>query len=99
MIEGTAGNTSARHCNGKVSTPSSVDYRNMVLDDLMLIYPEDGILQAKVGRERRRRKSSCIQRATKRSTTSAASIHSHPGVGRSRSPSRISRFRFALKNS
>jgi L-fuculose-phosphate aldolase len=51
LVEGTAGNISARRSDGNiVITPSSVDYRDMVLDDLVLIDPDGAVQQAKEGR-------------------------------------------------
>jgi L-fuculose-phosphate aldolase len=51
LVEGTAGNLSARRSDGNiVITPSSVDYRDMQLDDLVLVDPEGAVLQAKDGR-------------------------------------------------
>ncbi|OBH06791.1 L-fuculose-phosphate aldolase [Mycobacterium sp. E1747] len=51
LVEGTAGNISARRCDGNiVITPSSVDYRDMQLDDLVLIDPDGSVLQAADGR-------------------------------------------------
>lgn len=51
LVEGTAGNISARRCDGNiVITPSSVDYRDMQLDDLVLIGPDGSVLQAADGR-------------------------------------------------
>jgi L-fuculose-phosphate aldolase len=51
LVEGTAGNISARRSDGNiVVTPSSVDYRDMQLDDLVLVDPEGGVLQAADGR-------------------------------------------------
>lgn len=51
LVEGTAGNISARRSDGNiVITPSSVDYRDMMLDDLVLIDAGGGVLQAKAGR-------------------------------------------------
>jgi L-fuculose-phosphate aldolase len=51
LVEGTAGNISARRSDGNiVITPSSVDYADMELDDLVLIDPEGAVLQAKDGR-------------------------------------------------
>ena len=48
LVEGTAGNISARRSDGSiVITPSSVDYRDMELDDLVLVDPEGTVLQAK----------------------------------------------------
>jgi len=47
LVEGTAGNISARRSDGNVViTPSSVDYRDMQLDDLVLIDPDGGVLHA-----------------------------------------------------
>lgn len=51
LVEGTAGNISARRQDGNlVITPSSVDYRDMTLDDLVLVDPDGGVLQAAGGR-------------------------------------------------
>ncbi|WP_238963981.1 L-fuculose-phosphate aldolase [Mycobacterium paraintracellulare] len=47
LVEGTAGNISARRADGNiVITPSSVDYRDMQLDDLVLVDPGGSVLQA-----------------------------------------------------
>src|SRR5258707_12363486 len=51
LVEGTAGNISARREDGNlVITPSSVDYAEMALDDLVLVDPDGAVLQAKDGR-------------------------------------------------
>jgi L-fuculose-phosphate aldolase len=51
LVEGTAGNISARREDGNlVITPSSVDYRDMTLDDLVLVDPDGGVLHAAEGR-------------------------------------------------
>lgn len=51
LVEGTAGNISARRADGNiVITPSSVDYRDMALDDLVLIDADGSVLQAAEGR-------------------------------------------------
>ncbi|OBG60257.1 MULTISPECIES: L-fuculose-phosphate aldolase [unclassified Mycobacterium] len=51
LVEGTAGNISARRSDGNiVITPSSVDYRDMQLDDLVLIDADGAVLQAAEGR-------------------------------------------------
>jgi L-fuculose-phosphate aldolase len=51
LVEGTAGNISARRSDGNiVITPSSVDYRDMALEDLVLVNPEGTVLQAADGR-------------------------------------------------
>jgi L-fuculose-phosphate aldolase len=51
LVEGTAGNISARRSDGNiVITPSSVDYGDMALEDLVLVDPEGGVLEAKDGR-------------------------------------------------
>jgi L-fuculose-phosphate aldolase len=47
LVEGTAGNISARRSDGNiVITPSSVDYRDMELDDLVLVDSEGTVLKA-----------------------------------------------------
>lgn len=51
LVEGTAGNISARRRDGNiVITPSSVDYRDMELDDLVLIDAHGAVQHAKDGR-------------------------------------------------
>ena len=51
LVEGTAGNISARRADGNVViTPSSVDYRDMQLDDLVLIDADGSVLRAAEGR-------------------------------------------------
>ncbi|OMB90518.1 L-fuculose-phosphate aldolase [Mycobacterium colombiense] len=51
LVEGTAGNISARRADGNVViTPSSVDYRDMQLDDLVLLVADGSVLQAGEGR-------------------------------------------------
>jgi L-fuculose-phosphate aldolase len=51
LVEGTAGNISARQADGTVViTPSSVDYRDMALDDLVVVDADGGVLAAKEGR-------------------------------------------------
>src|ERR1700739_2976746 len=51
LVEGTAGNISARRSDGNiVITPSSVDYRDMQLDDLVLVGPDGEVLHAADGR-------------------------------------------------
>lgn len=51
LVEGTAGNISARRFDGNiVITPSSVDYGDMQLDDLVVVDPEGAVLHAVDGR-------------------------------------------------
>jgi L-fuculose-phosphate aldolase len=51
LVEGTAGNISARQADGTiVITPSSVDYGDMTLEDLVVIDLDGATLQAKEGR-------------------------------------------------
>ncbi len=51
LVEGTAGNISARRADGNVViTPSSVDYRDMRLDDLVLVDTDGSVLRAAEGR-------------------------------------------------
>lgn len=51
LVEGPAGNISARRSDGNlVITPSSVDYRDMALDDLVLVDRYGSVLEAKEGR-------------------------------------------------
>ena len=51
LVEGTAGNISARRQDGNlVITPSSVDYSDMALAALVVVAPAGAVLQAKDGR-------------------------------------------------
>jgi L-fuculose-phosphate aldolase len=51
LVEGTAGNISARRADGNlVITPSSVDYADMTLDDLVVVDPDGEVLHAHEGR-------------------------------------------------
>lgn len=51
LVEGTAGNISARQEDGTiVITPSSVDYADMRLEDLVVIDPDGNTLRAAEGR-------------------------------------------------
>jgi L-fuculose-phosphate aldolase len=51
LVEGTAGNISARQADGNiVITPSSVDYAQMQLHDLVVIDPDGQTIQAGEGR-------------------------------------------------
>ena len=51
LVEGTAGNISARREDGNlVITPSSVDYADMTLDDLVVVDPDGAVLHAADGR-------------------------------------------------
>lgn len=51
LVEGTAGNISARREDGNlVITPSSVDYRDMALDDLVVVDADGAVVSAKDGR-------------------------------------------------
>ena len=51
LVEGTAGNISARQEDGTiVITPSSVDYGDMQLDDLVVVDPAGAILSCRAGR-------------------------------------------------
>ncbi len=51
LVEGTAGNISARRDDGSlVITPSSVDYGDMTIDDLVVVDPEGVVVQSADGR-------------------------------------------------
>jgi L-fuculose-phosphate aldolase len=52
LTEGTAGNISARQEDGTiVVTPTSVDYDQMEVDDLVVLDPDGNVLKAKDGRK------------------------------------------------
>ena len=92
LVEGTAGNISARRSDGNiVVTPSSVDYQDMELEDLVLVDPEGGVLQAKEGRSPSRisrfRPASTSSRSTAVATFAAPSTPrlAHPMSGPMRS--------------
>ncbi|HEX4864117.1 MAG TPA: L-fuculose-phosphate aldolase [Acidimicrobiales bacterium] len=78
LVEGTAGNISARQENGTiVITPSSVDYADMQLDDLVVIDPNGETLSAKEGRSPSSEK--LLHLACYRAFDDVGSvIHSHP---------------------
>jgi len=78
LVEGTAGNISARQEDGNiVITPSSVDYADMQLDDLVVIDPNGETLSAKEGRSPSSEK--LLHLACYRAFDDVGSvIHSHP---------------------
>lgn len=78
LVEGTAGNISARQHDGSiVITPSSVDYAEMQLDDLVVIDPDGKTLQAKDGRSASSEK--LLHLACYKAYDDVGSvIHSHP---------------------
>lgn len=78
LVEGTAGNISARQADGSiVITPSSVDYEDMQLDDLVVIDPDGKTLSAKDGRSPSSEK--LLHLACYRAFDDVGSvIHSHP---------------------
>jgi L-fuculose-phosphate aldolase len=78
LVEGTAGNISARQQDGTiVITPSSVDYADMELDDLVVIDADGDTLSAKEGRSASSEK--LLHLACYRAFDDVGSvIHSHP---------------------
>jgi L-fuculose-phosphate aldolase len=78
LVEGTAGNISARMEDGNVViTPSSVDYDAMQLDDLVIMDPAGGVVQAKEGRSPSSEK--LLHLACYKAFDDVGSvIHSHP---------------------
>jgi L-fuculose-phosphate aldolase len=78
LVEGTAGNISARQQDGTiVITPSSVDYANMELDDLVVIDADGQTLAGKDGRSPSSEK--LLHLACYRAFDDVGSvIHSHP---------------------
>lgn len=78
LVEGTAGNISARQEDGTiVITPSSVDYADMELDDLVVIDADGETISAKDGRAASSEK--LLHLACYRAFDDVGSvIHSHP---------------------
>lgn len=78
LVEGTAGNISARQEDGTVViTPSSVDYAEMQLDDLVVVDLDGNALRAKEGRSPSSEK--LLHLACYRAFEDIGSvIHSHP---------------------
>ncbi len=78
LVEGTAGNISARQQDGNiVITPSSVDYADMQLDDLVVVDPDGETLACKDGRSPSSEKM--LHLACYRAFDDIGSvIHSHP---------------------
>jgi L-fuculose-phosphate aldolase len=78
LVEGTAGNISARQKDGSiVITPSSVDYSEMTLADLCVVDPDGNTLQAADGRSPSSEK--LLHLACYRAFDDIGSvIHSHP---------------------
>lgn len=78
LVEGTAGNISARQEDGSiVITPSSVDYAEMQLDDLVVIDADGHTLSAKEGRSASSEK--LLHLSCYRAFDDIGSvIHSHP---------------------
>jgi L-fuculose-phosphate aldolase len=78
LVEGTAGNISARQRDGTlVITPASVDYGRMQLDDLVIVAPDGSTLDCKDGRSPSSEKMlhlACYQAFE----DIGAVIHSHP---------------------
>lgn len=78
LVEGTAGNISARQEDGAVViTPSSVDYAEMQLDDLVVMDPDGATVAAKDGRSPSSER--LLHLACYRAFDDVGSvIHSHP---------------------
>jgi len=78
LVEGTAGNLSARREDGAiVITPSSVDYEDMALDDLVVVDLDGQVLSAKDGRSPSSEKALHLA-CYKEFDDVGAVIHSHP---------------------
>jgi L-fuculose-phosphate aldolase len=78
LVEGTAGNLSARREDGAiVITPSSVDYEDMALDDLVVVDLDGQVLSAKEGRSPSSEKALHLA-CYKGFDDVGAVIHSHP---------------------
>lgn len=78
LVEGTAGNISARRADGAiVVTPSSVDYQAMTADDLVVVDPDGNVVDAPAGRSPT--SELLLHLACYRAFDDVASvIHSHP---------------------
>jgi L-fuculose-phosphate aldolase len=78
LVEGTAGNISARQEDGTiVITPSSVDYEEMALEDLVVIDLDGAVVSAKEGRSPSSEK--LLHLACYKAYDDVGSvIHSHP---------------------
>lgn len=78
LVEGTAGNISARQADGTVvATPSSVDYEAMTLDDLVAVDLDGTVVSAREGRSPTSELN--LHLACYRAYDDVASvIHSHP---------------------
>ena len=78
LVEGTAGNISARQADGSVvATPSSVDYGSMVLEDLVVVEADGSVRTAAEGRSPTSELH--LHLACYRAYDDVASvIHSHP---------------------
>ena len=78
LVEGTAGNLSARRADGNVViTPSSVDYEDMTLDDLVVVDLEGTVVSCREGRAPSSEKA--LHLACYRAFDDVgAVIHSHP---------------------
>jgi L-fuculose-phosphate aldolase len=78
LVEGTAGNISARTADGSiVITPSSVDYEAMQLEDLVVMDPAGEVVDAKPGRSPSSEK--LLHLACYKAFDDVGSvIHSHP---------------------
>lgn len=76
LVEGTAGNISARRDDGNVCiTPTSVDYQEMTLDDLVVITPEGETVEGSRGASSEK----LLHLAAYRAFDDVGSvIHSHP---------------------
>jgi len=78
LVEGTAGNISARRSDGSiVITPSSVDYEDMTLEDLVVIDLDGEVLHAIEGRSPSSEKALHLA-CYKGFDDVGAVIHSHP---------------------
>lgn len=88
LVEGTAGNISARRSDGNVViTPSSVDYAEMLLHDLVLVDAGGAVLHAKDGRSPSTELNlhlACYRAFDDIGSTGPAGRTRHPGTGRCR---------------
>ena len=83
LVEGTAGNLGARLPDGNaVLTPSSLDYLEMTLDDLVVCDLDGNVLEGSAPPRPRRRCTSARSGCTRTSTRRCTATRSSPRCSR-----------------